>query len=59
MGWMNKNKLRKYIPPIGMRLVKTGIAVFLCFCVNMLRVNADVVFYSHIAAIYCMQDSVT
>lgn len=59
MGWMNKNKLKKYIPPIGMRLIKTGIAVFLCFCVNMLRANADVVFYSHIAAIYCMQDSVT
>ena len=54
-----KTEIKKYIPSIGMRLIKTGIAVFLCFCVNMLRGDADVVFYSHIAAIYCMQDSVT
>lgn len=59
MGWMEKRtEIKKYVPPIGMRLIKTGIAVFLCFCVNMLRGDADVVFYSHIAAIYCMQDSV-
>lgn len=60
MGWKEKkSEIKKYVPPIGMRLIKTGIAVFLCFCVNMLRGDADVVFYSHIAAIYCMQDSVT
>ena len=60
MNWMEKkNKIKKYVPPIGKRIIKTGIAVFLCFCVNMLRGDADVVFYSHIAAIYCMQDSVT
>ena len=60
MSWMEKkSKIKKYVPPIGMRLIKTGIAVFLCFCVNMLREDANVVFYSHIAAIYCMQDSVT
>lgn len=60
MNWREKkSKIRKYVPPIGMRLIKTGIAVFLCFLVNMLRGDADVVFYSHIAAIYCMQDSVT
>lgn len=59
MGRIEKmNAVKKYVPPIGMRLIKTGIAVFLCFCVNMLRGDADVVFYSHIAAIYCMQDSV-
>ena len=55
----NKSGIKKFIPSIGLRLIKTGIAVFLCFCVNMLRGDADVVFYSHIAAIYCMQDSVT
>lgn len=60
MSWTEKkSEFKKYVPKIGMRLVKTGIAVFLCFCVNMLRGDADVVFYSHIAAIYCMQDSVT
>lgn len=60
MSQMGKKfEIKKYVPPIGMRLIKTGIAVFLCFCVNMLRGDADVVFYSHIAAIYCMQDSVT
>ena len=60
MSWTEKKtKIKKYVPPIGKRLVKTGIAVFLCFCVNILRADADVVFYSHIAAIYCMQDSVT
>lgn len=60
MGRMDKkNVIKKYVPSIGLRLIKTGIAVFLCFCVNMLRGDADVVFYSHIAAIYCMQDSIT
>ena len=60
MNWTEmKSKLKKRVPPVGMRLVKTGIAVLLCFLVNMLRGDADVVFYSHIAAIYCLQDSVT
>ena len=48
----------RHMPPVGMRIVKTAVAVFLCFCVNMLRGNEDLVFYSQLAAIWCMQDNV-
>lgn len=44
-------------PPLGLRIVKTSIAVFLCFLVNMLRGNQEVVFYSQMAAIWCLQDT--
>lgn len=44
-------------PPVGMRIVKTAIAVFLCFMVDYLR-GAGVPFYSAIAAILCMQPDV-
>ncbi len=49
--------LKDYIPPVGMRIVKTVTAVFLCFVVEILRGDVTVAFYSHIAAIWCMRDS--
>ncbi len=42
------------IPKIGMRLIKTAIAVFLCFLVDFFR-DGGTPFYSAIAAILCMQ----
>ena len=42
------------IPKIGMRLIKTAIAVFLCFLVDFFR-DGRILFYSAIAAILCMQ----
>ena len=45
------------LPKIGMRIVKSAVAVFLCFLIDRLR--GGVPFYSAIAAILCMQPDVT
>ena len=42
------------VPKIGMRLIKTAVAVFLCFLVDFFR-DGGTPFYSAIAAILCMQ----
>lgn len=47
------------MPKIGMRIVKTAIAVFLCFLIDLLRNHQGVPFYSAIAAILCMQPFVS
>ena len=52
-------------PPIGMRIVKSAAAVFLCFLLSLLRgrflpfLGQGVPFYSAIAAILCMQPYVS
>ena len=43
-----------FIPKIGMRLIKTAIAVFLCFLVDFFR-DGGTPFYSALAAMLCMQ----
>lgn len=44
-------------PKIGMRIIKTAIAVFICFVIDMFR-TTSMPFYSAIAAILCMQPDV-
>lgn len=46
---------RKIVPHIGMRIIKSAFAVGLCFFVAYLRGNSGIVFYSQLAAIWCMQ----
>lgn len=46
------------MPKIGMRMIKTAIAVFLCFLVYPIVGIGSSPFYSAIAAIICMQPSV-
>ena len=36
----------KKMPGIGLRMIKSSIAVFLCLLLNMLRQGQGVVFYS-------------
>ena len=48
-------RIRNYFPPIGMRIVKSAIAVLLCFLVSLLRGDSGIVFYSQLAALWCMQ----
>ena len=43
------------IPGIGMRIVKSAIAVALCIPVNLLRGDDGMVFYSMLAALWCIQ----
>ncbi len=46
--------LKDFFPPIGLRIIKTAIAVFVCFIIDSLRPDS-IPFYSVIAAILCMQ----
>ncbi len=46
------------MPRIGMRIVKSSIAVFLCFAVYLIR-GQGMPFYSAIAAVLCMQPYVS
>jgi hypothetical protein len=43
------------LPPIGMRIIKSGIAILLCYLVSFLRGNSGIVFYSHLASLWCIQ----
>lgn len=43
------------LPGIGMRIIKSAIAVSLCVVVNLLRGKDGMVFYSMLAALWCVQ----
>lgn len=47
------------MPKIGRRILKSSLAVFLCFVIYMMRGQKGVVFYSCIAAVLCIQQDVT
>lgn len=47
-----KNKL----PPIGMRIIKSAVGVFLCYIVDIFRDGHGYVFYSQLAVLWCMQE---
>lgn len=51
----NANKKRLSLPPIGLRLIKTSVAVFICFLIYILRGERGNLYYSLITAIFCMQ----
>lgn len=52
-----KDDIHMILPKPGMRIIKTSIATFLCFCIDALRgVNQPV--YSVISAIICMQKDI-
>lgn len=52
-----KDKARKKIelPGIGMRIIKSALAVGICYIVNLLRGEQGMVFYSQLAALWCIQ----
>ncbi|WP_455718829.1 HAD hydrolase family protein, partial [Anaerosporobacter sp.] len=43
------------LPPVGMRIIKSAIAVALCYVVALFREGNGIVFYSQLAALWCMQ----
>lgn len=45
------------LPKIGLRIIKTVVAVFLCFVISELR-QESIPFYSAISAILCMQPDI-
>ncbi|MDO5156569.1 MAG: HAD hydrolase family protein [Eubacteriales bacterium] len=53
---MNYQKKRKIqIPGIGMRIIKSAVAILICYMVNILRGGHGMVFYSQLAALWCVQ----
>lgn len=42
-------------PGIGMRIIKSAIAILICYLIDMLRGNQGMVFYSQLAALWCIQ----
>jgi len=43
------------VPPIGMRIVKSAVAVLICYLISFLRKENGIVFYSQLAALWCIQ----
>lgn len=55
MEYDMNSRRRLELPPIGMRIVKSAAAVFICFVISFLRGNSGIVFYSQLAALWCIQ----
>ena len=60
--WSNAPVIMKLItermvdmPKIGMRIIKTAVAVFLCFIINLFIGGGYMPFYSAITAVICLQ----
>lgn len=53
-GKMGK-RIKAALPPIGMRIIKSALAVLLCYMISFARGNNGIVFYSQLAALWCIQ----
>lgn len=49
-------KIKKRFQPIGLRLVKSAVAVFICFLIHFIRGQEEVPFYAVFTALFCMQN---
>lgn len=52
---MQQKKTQIKLPGLGMRIVKSALAVMVCYLINMLRGDQGMVFYSQLAALWCIQ----
>lgn len=50
-----KKILKIALPPIGMRIIKSAAAIAICYLVSFVRGNSGIVFYSQLAALWCIQ----
>ena len=50
-----KEKHKFKVPGIGMRIIKSSLAVSLCMVINTIRGEGSMVFYSQLAALWCIQ----
>lgn len=51
----NRMKKRLQFPHIGMRIIKSAAAIAICYLISFLRGSSGIVFYSHLAALWCIQ----
>lgn len=56
---LKKEKKIPSLPPVGLRIVKSASAIFLCYVVNYIRGDQGIVFYSMLAALWCIQEYVS
>lgn len=49
------NKIKRRLPPIGLRIIKSAVSIAICYLVSFIRGNDGIVFYSQLAALWCMQ----
>lgn len=49
------SKRRKSLPPIGMRMIKSAVGVFLALVIYLLRGRQGAPFYTAISVLWCMQ----
>lgn len=49
----------KSVPKIGLRIIKSAVAVFLCYLVNYFRGEEGIVFYSQLSALWCIQSYIS
>lgn len=52
---MGKRLKKIKLPGIGMRIVKSAVAIAVCYLVNRLRGDQGIVFYSQLSALWCIQ----
>lgn len=50
-----REKRKIVIPGIGMRIIKSALAVEICYIINLFRADQGMVFYSQLAALWCIQ----
>lgn len=50
-----ERRKRLNLPAVGLRIIKSAAAVFLCYVVHFIRGNDGIVFYSLLAALWCIQ----
>lgn len=49
------NGTEKHLPPVGLRIIKSALGVFLCFIIYFLRGQRGMPFYSALAVLWCIQ----
>ncbi len=54
-GYKNSDGKRRRFPYIGLRIIKSAIAIELCYLVSFLRGDKGIVFYSQLATLWCIQ----
>ena len=52
---MQERRFHIVIPPIGKRIIKSSVSVLLCYCIYLLRGRNGIVFYSMLAALWCIR----
>ena len=49
----------KQIPKIGLRIIKSAVAVFLCYLFNYFRGENGIIFYSQLSVLWCIQSYIS